>query len=143
MAQTRAMVWNGDQSVRCPVAYGGMVPGEPESLFLRWSLDWRRGTGRCRLKTSRRGFLGSIAAALIAPKLPMPEPEAISMRFIGEWKPRDLVPIVHPTGRIDFIPISISYWKQAEFIYNDTEESLFLDLPDSFTERYGKAMRNP
>jgi hypothetical protein len=43
-------------------------------------------------------------------------------------------PIVQTT-----VPLSISYWRGGDFIYNDTDEALFLDMP-RFKEEYIRPM---
>lgn len=43
-------------------------------------------------------------------------------------------PIVQTT-----VPLSISYWRGGDFIYNDTDEALFLDMP-RFHESYSKPL---
>ena len=43
-------------------------------------------------------------------------------------------PIVQTT-----VPLSISYWRGGDFIYNDTDEALFLDMPN-FHKNYSRPM---
>ena len=68
-------------------------------------------------------------------------PIGTTLQIKRPWRPQGAQgqafqpePIVQTT-----VPLSISYWRQGSFIYNDTDEALFLDMPN-FHRNYSRPM---
>jgi hypothetical protein len=68
-------------------------------------------------------------------------PIGTTLNIKRPWKPKGRQgqafqpePIVQTT-----VPLTISYWRGGDFIYNDTDEALFLDM-DRFHEDYSRPM---
>lgn len=68
-------------------------------------------------------------------------PIGTTLQIKRPWKPQGRQgqafqpePIVQTT-----VPLSIAYWRGGDFIYNDTDEALFLDM-ENFHENYSRPM---